>query len=242
MIWQSYPEKGHLDLSTELSVHPDPPKHRQAGRRARAHTHTHTHTHTHKEPLVSLRPLSSPPGPPASPAPPGPLKEEGGGGEGEEGERELWHQGQQPRGGCRQPSRWEPPTAQTGLRGLELVHQSRPRSDPQFLCVKTNEPKDFPALPKALWDMCIEPRLLLPQRLAPVLASGGHTKAGLRTGSQGEPAPGDTESFCPHPSAPSSSRGAENGLERPPCARQRAHTTAACLPLQTSLPNQLDGQ
>ena len=80
---------------------------------------------------------------------------------------------------------------------MELVHQSCPRSDPQLLCVKTNEPKDFPALPKARRDLCIEPRLLLPQRLAPAPASGGHTKAGLRTGSQGEPAPGDTESFCP---------------------------------------------
>lgn len=72
-----YTERGHLDLSTRqlksclsTQIHPN------TGRQ------TDRHTHTHKEPLVSLRPLSSPLGPPASPAPLGPLKEEGGGGEG----------------------------------------------------------------------------------------------------------------------------------------------------------------
>lgn len=192
-----YTERGHLDLSTRqlkscLSTQIHPNTGRQTDR------HTHTQRALSKSQASQFSPRAS-----CQPCPTG-SSERGGRGRGRSrrGGRwgrwgELWHQGQQPRGGCRQPSRWEPPTAQTGLRGLELVHQSCPRSDPELLCFKTNEPKDFPVLPKAQRDLCIELRLLLLQRLAPARASGGRTKAGLRTGSQGEPAPGDTESFCP---------------------------------------------
>ena len=46
--------------------------------------------------------------------------------------------------------------------GPPITPAIRPRAPG---CVETNEPKDFPALPHARRDLCIGPRLLLPQRL-----------------------------------------------------------------------------
>lgn len=185
MIWQSYPERGHLDVSTRqlksclsTQIHPN------TGRQ----TDRHTQRALSESQASQLSPRAS-----ASPAPPGPLKEEGGGREGGRGEN-FGIRGCSPEEAADSPADG---SHQQHKQACEAWSWStnHARDQTQSSCVSSQ--KDFPALPQAQRDLCIEPRLLLPQRLAPAPASGGHTKAGLRTGSQGAPAPGDTESFCP---------------------------------------------
>lgn len=110
--------------------------------------------------------------------------------------------GSSPEEAADSPGRQSHSTAQTGLRRLELVHQSCPRSTeaPVFQDKRAKRlPQRRPS------DLCIELRLLPPAEAGPSPGFGGHSR--IENWQPGREPPWDTESFCPLASVPFLSLG-----------------------------------